>query len=286
MSPAAHAGCQAAAVAGRHAARAAPERPAVDGRRGQGRRRASRCCRARWRGCSPAAAIACSRSTPIRCPGMAHSLGRRRARRAAAHAGAPRSPRRARGGCRPGVGPVTAVRRYTTPAPDGVRLMQLGKAGKDGLNAGQGVGQRVPADRAADARGAVAVRLGDRRRPAPPGPRQPARRLLALRAPVRRRRRADEPVGDDRPPRRAHRPRAAGRGRHLRREQDRAAPRSAGASSACSASPSTSRSPPIRRCATPSAGAWRCSTRHRTRRSCSAVRAAGGHHRAAKGWSA
>ena len=34
---------------------------------------------------------------------------------------------------RAGVGPATVVRRYTTPAPDGVRLMQLGKAGNDGL---------------------------------------------------------------------------------------------------------------------------------------------------------
>jgi CO dehydrogenase maturation factor len=34
---------------------------------------------------------------------------------------------------RPGVGPATVVRRYTTPAPDGIRLMQLGKADKDGL---------------------------------------------------------------------------------------------------------------------------------------------------------
>jgi CO dehydrogenase maturation factor len=35
---------------------------------------------------------------------------------------------------RAGVGPATAVRRYTTPAPDGIRMMQLGKAGNDGLN--------------------------------------------------------------------------------------------------------------------------------------------------------
>lgn len=32
-----------------------------------------------------------------------------------------------------GVGPVTAVRRFTSPAPDGVRMLQLGKAGNDGL---------------------------------------------------------------------------------------------------------------------------------------------------------
>jgi CO dehydrogenase maturation factor len=35
---------------------------------------------------------------------------------------------------RSGIGPVTVVRRYTTPAPDGVRMLQLGKADKDGLN--------------------------------------------------------------------------------------------------------------------------------------------------------
>lgn len=34
---------------------------------------------------------------------------------------------------RAGVGPATVVRRYTTAAPDGIRLMQLGKADKDGL---------------------------------------------------------------------------------------------------------------------------------------------------------
>lgn len=35
----------------------------------------------------------------------------------------------------PGVGPTTVVRRYTTPAPDGVLMLQLGKADKDGLTA-------------------------------------------------------------------------------------------------------------------------------------------------------
>jgi CO dehydrogenase maturation factor len=34
---------------------------------------------------------------------------------------------------RPGVGPATVVRRHTTAAPDGVRMLQLGKADKDGL---------------------------------------------------------------------------------------------------------------------------------------------------------
>lgn len=34
---------------------------------------------------------------------------------------------------KPGIGPARAVSRFTTPAPDGVRLLQLGKADKDGL---------------------------------------------------------------------------------------------------------------------------------------------------------
>lgn len=34
---------------------------------------------------------------------------------------------------KPGIGPARAVARFTTPAPDGVRLLQLGKADKDGL---------------------------------------------------------------------------------------------------------------------------------------------------------
>ena len=35
---------------------------------------------------------------------------------------------------RAGIGPATVVRRFTTPAPDGVRLLQLGKADTDGLD--------------------------------------------------------------------------------------------------------------------------------------------------------
>ncbi|MEY2513998.1 MAG: dehydrogenase maturation factor, partial [bacterium] len=67
-------------------------------------------------------------------PGMAHSLG----------VAEPDQPLLMQAACKPekgpwrlksGIGPVTAVRRYTTPAPDGVRLMQLGKADKDGLTA-------------------------------------------------------------------------------------------------------------------------------------------------------
>ena len=35
---------------------------------------------------------------------------------------------------RPGIGPVRAVERFSVPAPGGVRLLQLGKANKEGLN--------------------------------------------------------------------------------------------------------------------------------------------------------
>jgi CO dehydrogenase maturation factor len=34
---------------------------------------------------------------------------------------------------KPGIGPARAVNRYSTPAPDGVRLLQCGKAGPEGL---------------------------------------------------------------------------------------------------------------------------------------------------------
>jgi CO dehydrogenase maturation factor len=37
-----------------------------------------------------------------------------------------------------GIGPMAVVRQYTTPAPDGVRLLQLGKADHDGLAAVNG----------------------------------------------------------------------------------------------------------------------------------------------------
>ena len=65
-------------------------------------------------------------------PGMAHSLG----------VAEPEQPLLTQAAFKPekgpwrlksGVGPVTAVRRYTTEAPDGVRLMQLGKADTNGL---------------------------------------------------------------------------------------------------------------------------------------------------------
>jgi CO dehydrogenase maturation factor len=65
-------------------------------------------------------------------PGMAHSLG-------VEEPAAPlllqvaEKPEKGPWRLRSGIGPVTVVRRHTTRAPDGVRLMQLGKADKDGL---------------------------------------------------------------------------------------------------------------------------------------------------------
>lgn len=65
-------------------------------------------------------------------PGLAHSLGVEE----------PDEPRLMHAAEKPekgpwrlkaGIGPMTVVRRYTTPAPDGVRMLQLGKAGTDGL---------------------------------------------------------------------------------------------------------------------------------------------------------
>ena len=70
-------------------------------------------------------------------PGLAHSLG------VPEPAGpelmrAAEKPEKGPWRLRGGVGPATVVRRYTTPAPDGVRMMQLGKAGSDGLDPVQG----------------------------------------------------------------------------------------------------------------------------------------------------
>ncbi len=70
-------------------------------------------------------------------PGLAHSLG-------VPEPDAPmlmraaEKPEKGPWRLRAGVGPATVVRRYTTPAPDGIRLMQLGKADKDGLTPVQG----------------------------------------------------------------------------------------------------------------------------------------------------
>ena len=70
-------------------------------------------------------------------PGMVHSLG-------ADEPDVPRlmqaveKPEKGPWRLKAGVGPMTVVRRHTSPAPDGIRLMQLGKADKDGLKAVQG----------------------------------------------------------------------------------------------------------------------------------------------------
>lgn len=65
-------------------------------------------------------------------PGMAHSLGVAEPQ-APLLMGAAEKPEKGPWRLRSGIGPVAVVRHYTTPAPDGVRLMQLGKADKDGL---------------------------------------------------------------------------------------------------------------------------------------------------------
>ena len=70
-------------------------------------------------------------------PGLAHSLG-------VPEPDAPKlmraaeKPEKGPWRLRAGIGPATVVRRYTTAAPDGIRLMQLGKADKDGLAPVQG----------------------------------------------------------------------------------------------------------------------------------------------------
>jgi hypothetical protein len=65
-------------------------------------------------------------------PGLARSLGVDEPRVTALLAAAEKpedEPRR----LKRGIGPARVVSRYTTPAPDGVRLLQLGKSDKDGL---------------------------------------------------------------------------------------------------------------------------------------------------------
>ncbi len=66
-------------------------------------------------------------------PGMAQSLGVPEPATPPLLMQAAEKPENGPWRLRPGIGPVTVARRYTTPAPDGVRLLQLGKADKDGL---------------------------------------------------------------------------------------------------------------------------------------------------------
>ena len=65
-------------------------------------------------------------------PGLAHSLGVPEPD-VTALLDAAVKPEGERWRLKPGVGPARAVSRYTTPGPDGIRLLQLGKADKDGL---------------------------------------------------------------------------------------------------------------------------------------------------------
>lgn len=66
-------------------------------------------------------------------PGLARSLGVREPKRPPLNRAAVRDRKTKRWKLRPGIGPMRAVERFTTPAPDDVRLLQLGKADKDGL---------------------------------------------------------------------------------------------------------------------------------------------------------
>ena len=65
-------------------------------------------------------------------PGLAHSLGIDEPEEPLLMQAAEK-PEKGPWRLKPGIGPMTVVRTYTTPAPDGVRMLQLGKAGKDGL---------------------------------------------------------------------------------------------------------------------------------------------------------
>jgi CO dehydrogenase maturation factor len=65
-------------------------------------------------------------------PGLALSLGATVPEEPPLLAAAERDER-GRWRLRTGIGPVRAVQRYTTPAPDGVRLLQAGKHGPEGL---------------------------------------------------------------------------------------------------------------------------------------------------------
>jgi CO dehydrogenase maturation factor len=66
-------------------------------------------------------------------PGMAHSLGIPEPPTPPLLLRAAEKPEKGPWRLKPRVGPAAVVRHYTTPAPDGVRLLQLGKADKDGL---------------------------------------------------------------------------------------------------------------------------------------------------------
>lgn len=71
-------------------------------------------------------------------PGMAHSLGIREPPTPPLLMGAAEKPEKGPWRLKAGIGPMAVVRQYTTPAPDGVRLLQLGKADHDGLAAVNG----------------------------------------------------------------------------------------------------------------------------------------------------
>jgi len=70
-------------------------------------------------------------------PGLAHSLGVPEPE-SPLLMGAAEKPEKGPWRLRSGIGPVSVVRSFTTPAPDGVRMLQLGKASTDGLGSVNG----------------------------------------------------------------------------------------------------------------------------------------------------
>ena len=111
--------------AGRRRGHAARRRR--QGRVGQVRRR--RQPRAR---CSRAAGTACSRWTPTRCPGCRSASAPTCPTTSPLNAAAERNEN-GRWHLVKGVGAARAVQRYATDAPDGVRLLQIGKTDRRGL---------------------------------------------------------------------------------------------------------------------------------------------------------
>jgi CO dehydrogenase maturation factor len=66
-------------------------------------------------------------------PGMAHSLGIPEPATPPLLMQAAEKPEQGPWRLKSGIGPMSVVRQYTTRAPDGIRLLQLGKADHDGL---------------------------------------------------------------------------------------------------------------------------------------------------------
>ncbi len=119
---------------------------------------------------------------------------------------------------RKGFGPVRTVQRCTTAAPDGVRVLQLGKAdAEDNLESIHGAVMafhKIACELAGSPTARRWTIVGD----LPAGPRHLAAGFAAYAARRRGGRRADEPVRPGRPPLRLVRARAHGRAGVLRRQ--------------------------------------------------------------------